>query len=145
MDNFIDLVTGIKEISGTKSRTCEDKNSCSPTNYEVKNCSLRTDIYTRRIRKCGIDYIGIYNKLTNEMIAKIEQSKTKDKQYLNIQITTNEQENCDFCLDGIKNGDEEQVDCGGSCKPCSDKQYIAQYKKPTIWSKFTDWLKKLVT
>jgi len=142
--NFIDLINRTKEITGTKSRICEDKNSCSQTTYETKNCSLRTDIYTKRIRKCGVDYIGIYNRLTNELIAKIEQSKVTDRQYLNIQITTKEQEECDYCLDGIKNGDEEQVDCGGSCKPCYEKQYIAPYKKPSLWSKFTDWFKKLV-
>tara|TARA_Y100000310_G_scaffold327244_1_gene393279 strand:+ start:1002 stop:2312 length:1311 start_codon:yes stop_codon:yes gene_type:complete len=143
--NFVDLITGIEEIRGTKSRTCKDENSCSQTNYETKNCSLSVDIYTKRIRKCGLDYIGIYNKLNNKMIAKIEQSQTKNKQYLNIQLTNNEQEFCDFCFDGIKNGDEEQVDCGGSCKSCDEKQYIRPYRKPSTWSKFTDWLTKLVT
>lgn len=143
--NFVDLITGVEEIRGKKSRICEDKNGCSQTKYETKNCSLRIDIYTKRIRKCGINYIGIYNKLTNKPIAKIEQSQTKDRQYLNIQIINKEQEDCDYCFDGIKNGDEEQVDCGGSCKPCHEKQYIAPYTKPTTWSKFIDWLKKLVT
>jgi gliding motility-associated-like protein len=27
-------------------------------------------------------------------------------------------EPCDDCFDGIQNGDEEGVDCGGSCTPC---------------------------
>ena len=143
--NFIDLVTGTEEIRGTKSRVCNDENSCSQTKYETKNCSLGVDIYTRRIRKCGVNYIGIYNKLTNQLIAKIEQSQAKDKQYLNIQITNKEQEDCDFCFDGVKNGDEEQVDCGGSCQPCNKKQYITPYRKPGLWTKFTNWLKRSIS
>ncbi len=142
--NFVDLISGIEEIKGVKSRTCTDKNSCTQTKYEVKNCSLRIDIYTKRIRKCGIEYVGIYNRLTNELIAKIEQSKAKNKPYLNIQITDSEKEFCDYCFDGIKNGDEEQVDCGGSCKLCKDKQYIAPYTKPSLWSKIESWFEKLL-
>ena len=140
--NFVDLVTGIEEIKGIKSRICEDKNSCSQTKYETKNCSTSVDIYTRRIKKCGVNYIGIYNKLTNKLIAKIEQSQAKDKQYLNIQITNKEREDCDFCFDGIKNGDEEQVDCGGSCQACNKKQYISSYKKPGFWTKIENWFEK---
>ncbi|MAH46533.1 hypothetical protein CMI37_11950 [Candidatus Pacearchaeota archaeon] len=143
--NFIDLISQTKEIRGAKSRTCVDRKNCVATKYEVKNCSLRTDIYTKRVKKCGTDYIGIYNKLTNNLIAKIEQGKAKDNPYLNIQITDSEKEYCDYCFDGIKNGDEEQVDCGGSCEPCHKKQYIAPYQKPTLWKKVGNWFKKLVS
>jgi hypothetical protein len=143
--DFLNLIDGVKEIKGTKSRTCIDKNKCTKTEHETINCSTRVDIYTRRIRKCGQDYIAIYNKLTNEFIAKIQQSGIEEQPYLNIYLREQETEYCDYCFDGIKNGDETGVDCGGSCQSCETKQRISIYKKPSFWTKIETWFEKLIS
>ncbi len=42
----------------------------------------------------------------------------------------------DTCNDGIKNGDETAIDCGGSCKPCSDTEDVSGLiTASTTWSK----------
>lgn len=44
----------------------------------------------------------------------------------NINVTVNQTNTCN---DGIKNGDETGVDCGGSCVPCSELKYCAAQGK----------------
>lgn len=42
----------------------------------------------------------------------------------------------DTCNDGIKNGDETEIDCGGSCQPCSDTEDVSGLiSANTTWSK----------
>lgn len=36
----------------------------------------------------------------------------------------------DMCNDGVKNGDETGIDCGGSCEPCAEEELFAgRYKQ----------------
>jgi len=120
--NFLDLVNlQLNDIKGIKRRTCRDKNSCAEDIEEVSQCSIGVDIYTKTFENCGIEFIGVYNCLDDSLIARIEQG-TENNPYLNI-ILDEEKENlyCDYCFDGILNGDEEKVDCGGSCISCKEK------------------------
>jgi hypothetical protein len=106
----------VKNIGGIKNRICVDKNSCAPLNIEEKNCSLGVDIYTKIFTKCGVKFVGLYNKLDDKLIAKIDRG-TPDQPHMDI-VLDGENDFCDYCLDGIIDGDEEKIDCGGSCKPC---------------------------
>ncbi len=138
--DFIDLVgDNVGNLYGIKSRVCKDKNTCAISQIEEKRCSISVDIYTKKFIKCGENFIGIYNKLNNDLIARIK-DKTEINPSLNIYFR-NEKDNeyCDYCFDGKKNGDEEEIDCGGSCKDCSDK-YKQVILKKSLWEKFIDWL-----
>jgi hypothetical protein len=144
--NFMSLVgDSISDLSGTKSRICVDNNGCVETSEEEKECSVAMDIYTKRVTKCGEQFIGVYNRLNNDLIAKIKRG-TGDKPYLNIDLDGNDDSSyCDYCFNGILDGDEEGVDCGGSCKPCVDKYRRTDYKKQTSWTLFVNWVKRMLT
>jgi hypothetical protein len=143
--NFLDLVGGkVDEIHGSKFRVCRDKNNCISDRAETRSCSVGVDIYTRRFTKCGSEFIGVYNRLDNELIARIDEG-TKDNPYLNIHLDKGDSLYCDYCFDGVQNGDEGGVDCGGSCEDCSDKYRAITFKKKTWWNNFTVWIKKLIT
>jgi len=143
--NFLDLVGGrVDEIQGSKSRVCRDRSGCISDREETRSCSVGVDIYTRRFTKCGVEFIGVYNRLDNELIARIEEG-TKENPYLNIRLDGGDSIYCDYCFDGIQNGDEEGVDCGGSCEDCSDKYRATTFKKKTWWNGFVDWIKKMLT
>jgi len=143
--NFGDLVKGeISTLTGSKSRFCVDKSGCTDSNQEVKECSVGIDIYTKRFSKCGQDFIGVYNRLDNELIARISEG-TEDKPYLNINLDDKKSPYCDYCFDGRLTGDEEGIDCGGSCESCDDKYKKIDFKKPTLWNKFTYWAKNMIT
>jgi len=143
--NFMDLVGGgIDDLSGVKSRLCVDKNGCAESKEETRVCSVSVDIYTKRFSKCGEDFIGIYNRLDNSLIARISEG-TDEVPYLNINLDDGESEYCDYCFDGRLSGDEEGIDCGGSCEECVDKYQRVDFKKKTWFTKFGDWIKKMLT
>ena len=144
--NFMDLARGeINELSGTKSRLCFDKNNCADSQEEARVCSVNVDIYTRRFSKCGEDFIGIYNRLDNSLIARISEG-SDESPYLNINLDDGgESSYCDYCFDGKMSGDEEGIDCGGSCEVCVDKYQRVDFKKRTWWNSFSDWIKKMLT
>ena len=135
--NFIDLVgSSISDLTGSKSRICSDSNKCSAPQTEMKDCSVEIDVYTRRFDKCGKEYIGVYNRLDNEMIARID-AGTKDDPHLNLYLDNQaDSEYCDYCFNGVLDIDETGIDCGGSCMECSEKYKIVDFEKDTPWWKF---------
>lgn len=137
--SFMDLVgNNIEDLYGVKSRVCIDKNNCINAKTEEEKCSIGVDIYTKQFVKCGESFIGIYDKLNNNLIVRIK-DKTEINSYLSIYFRDEkDNEYCDYCFDGEMNGDEEEIDCGGSCKDCSDK-YKQIIFKESLWDKFMNW------
>ena len=123
--DFIDLVgyDQVMHLDGSKTRLCIDKNGCVATQKEEKVCSIGVDIYTKRFERCGEDYIGVYNVLDNSTLAILEEG-VGEKTYLNIYFNDQDGVYCDFCFDGEMNGDEEGLDCGGSCRKCEEDVYV---------------------
>ncbi|MCK5345235.1 MAG: hypothetical protein KAR20_17620 [Candidatus Heimdallarchaeota archaeon] len=143
--DLIDLNEQIDYTKGTKSRICRDLNFCVESIKQVENCSRGMDIYTRRFTKCGIKFIGIYNKLNDKLIARIDEG-AENESILNIHLDGSENNlYCDHCFNGIKDGNEENIDCGGSCEDCSNKYLKTTFRKKTWWDNLYDWIKELWT
>ena len=128
--NFLDLVGGaITDLTGSKSRLCVDMNGCSDSVEEMRECSVNVDVYTKRFEKCGKEYIGIYNRLDNDLIARID-AGTKDNPHLNLYLDDQaDSEYCDYCFDGKMDGDETGIDCGGGCMSCDEKYPNIDYER----------------
>lgn len=120
--NFLDLVNpNFNEISGIKRRICSDKNYCVQSVEEVTSCTSGIDIYTKTIEKCGTKFVLVYNRLDDKLIARVEIGAPTNP-YINFVLDEGiESIYCDYCFDGVLNGDEEKIDCGGSCMSCSQK------------------------
>ena len=125
--NFLDLIGSDKttQITGSKTRLCIDKGGCSSTRKEEQSCSVDVDIYTKKFEKCGKEYIGIYDILDDSVLVILEEGSA-DNPYLNIYFDDKESVYCDYCFDGVMNGDESDVDCGGSCKECRIEIYYEE-------------------
>jgi len=139
--DFVDLVgDNIANLGGVMSRVCTDRRNCVPTQEEVKNCSLSVDVYTRTFDLCGESFVGIYDQLNNNLIARISEN-SEENYYLDIYLDGGEDSvYCDYCSDGEKNGDEEGIDCGGSCEDCSTKYQIVSTEGN---GNLFDWIKSL--
>jgi hypothetical protein len=134
-----------RELKGKRSRICRDLNYCGEITNDVRDCFISVDIYTKKLYKCSIEYVGIYNKLDDSLIARIEIGSPNNP-FLNIKIDEGvEHPYCDYCYDGIENGDEEAVDCGGGCISCEDKYKKIIFKKDTWWDNFVSWSRRLIT
>ncbi|RME30846.1 hypothetical protein D6789_04455 [Candidatus Woesearchaeota archaeon] len=108
--------------NGLQSQKCRDKNGC--TEDEIK--FHRECIYTppRENATCAENWI-----CTDWGNCQPDNTQTRECEDL-ADCGTQEflpplTQPCEYiptCNDGIKNGDEEGVDCGGSCAPCSSIQ-----------------------
>ena len=99
------------------------------------NCSVNVDVYTKRFSKCGKEYIGVYNELTNELLARVDIG-TEDNPHLNLYLDDQaDNEYCDYCYNGQKDGDEIGLDCGGGCMSCEEKYEIGEYEKESWFSR----------
>ena len=129
--DFLTLSDGDYSLSGQQTRICTDKNACALPLIEINDCSLIIDIYTTSSIKCGKEYIGVYNQLDNKLLANIE--KPLNKNQLNIDLSNDISFTyCDYCFDGILNGDEKQIDCDGSCPSCETRRVDIEYSKNII-------------
>lgn len=125
--NFIDFSQGDYKYSGISSKMCIDKNNCVNPKYYTHDCSVSVDIYSKEVERCGKNYTGIYNKLTNELVAILDKGNEKDP-YLNVDLSGRRDFiYCDYCYDGVRNFDEEGIDCGGSCVSCKQKTVYEKY------------------
>ena len=70
------LLSGESWFVGKKDRTCFDSNECYSTIREEENCLLKVEITTRETEICGIKYIEVYEKGTNNLLAR-----TRDLRY----------------------------------------------------------------
>ena len=141
---LLDLVgEEIGGLVGVRSRICADRSGCVEPRKEVENCSMGVDIYVRRFRKCGDDFIGIYDSLNDNLIARIKEG-AESESYLNIYFDDRDDSAYgDYCYDGILNANEEGIDCGGSCMSCENKYRIRAFRKRSWLGKFVDWMRGL--
>lgn len=139
--NFVDLIGNeINNLKGVKSRICEDKSSCIDLKEEVRNCSVDVDIYIKKFTRCGTEFVGVYNRLNNNLIARVKEGTGKNP-YIDIYFgDKGDGAYCDYCYDGILDGDETGVDCGGSCISCDEKYIVGDFVTKSWWDRFWDWI-----
>ena len=141
--NLVDLSKGNGGYTkGVKSRICRDLNFCVEPINQVENCSIGVDVYTQKFTKCGIEFIGIYNRLSNKLIARIDEGTEKNP-ILNIHLDDNSNFYCDYCFNGIKDIEEEGIDCGEGCEECLDKYQETTFRKNDWWTNFSNWMKDI--
>ncbi len=112
-----DLITG-GQLSGERKRTCTDKNNCLVNFEQKENCTLKEEVEVRKKLWCGQEYTEIVSKTTSKVIARIK--VLPNGKAANINFNVGGEGTCAYCSDGIKNYDEEGVDCGGpNCVSCT--------------------------
>lgn len=128
-------------IKGTEYRTCVETTNCELEEDEIierRECSLVLPIRLARAEWCFEQYIEIYDASTDELVSRIKESSVQGISKLDIAFTITEFKGyCSYCFDGVKNFDEEEVDCGGpGCPACVDKGTYTNYLyyvKLSLW------------
>jgi len=112
-----DILQGKTRVSGIKTRTCKDLNGCYEDKEESKSCNLIIPIEAKIVEWCQEEYLEIYDKETGELVSRMKYDPESGE--ISIGIIIGFEGYCDYCFDGIKDYDEEGVDCGGDgCPPC---------------------------
>lgn len=130
--NLDDLLNGIENIKGTKTRTCEDRNDCVGDRLEIRECEVSIPVYAKRIEWCQETYIELYEKDTDKLISRIKDNRDSSLPSLDIAFVY-EKGVCRYCSNGVKDGDETGIDCGGSCPECVDEDYNMNVFQKMMW------------
>ena len=130
------------KVDGIKSRTCRDLNSCTSPMVEEKSCSMEIEVYVETLDKCDGRFKGVYGESDGELVARFEKG-TPENPFFGLYFDNGvESIDCDYCSDGVKNFDEEGIDCGGSCDSC-EVNYVSL--SPLIekspWGKIRDFFR----
>src|SRR3989344_3433124 len=100
-----EVVKGAVQLKGTQTRTCTDKTRKAFDVVEQRSCEIKPVIQIKKIDRCFINYLEV---LENEQpIARLESLSNK----LNINLPLSETNFCTYCYNGIKDFDEDEIDC----------------------------------
>lgn len=128
-----------EKITGTKSRICRDKNSCIPPVIDRINCSTRADITLREAVICNETYLEVYDRIEGNLLSTVKYSKENESMDINLIMSDAIPKKCPYCSNGVKDGDETGIDCGGGCSLCQKK-----IPSHSLLSTITDFLRSLI-
>ena len=104
-------------FAGYHSRLCKDVNGCVEGFFEETPCSEFYELNLQTTLECGREYLLATDPASQRAIAKIDVDSWKEDK-LDIVFVESETTYCSECFNGIQDRSEEEIDCGGECKPC---------------------------
>ncbi len=113
----------IAETIGTRQeRRCYDSSYCiGSVGVETRDCDKTIPVTTKEIDWCHSKYIEVYNAENGMLISRVRKSMLGEGG-MDIDLSLRELSRisyCWYCFDGVKDFDEDALDCGGaSCPPC---------------------------
>ncbi|MAG79241.1 hypothetical protein CMI40_02595 [Candidatus Pacearchaeota archaeon] len=120
-----DILNEELTFKGYKDRSCIDLNGCVSESIEEESCSLSAPIKVKKTKWCNEEYVEVYDIDTNKLVSRIKQEKIPNFSGLSrVDVSfliTKSSVYCNYCFNGIKDYDEERIDCGGSCSECITK------------------------
>ncbi|MDD5192599.1 MAG: hypothetical protein PHH54_02395 [Candidatus Nanoarchaeia archaeon] len=117
-----DLEDIVKErtlLKGERERTCNDLNCNGYNKIERQECSTKKLVYAKKIEKCFDNFLEIYSE-DNVLISRLNLINGTYQQ-LKVQMLLDKYEYCPYCFDGLKNYNEDEIDCqysGIDCPKC---------------------------
>jgi len=137
-----DLISEELSFSGYQTRTCSDLNNCGVlSSVEERSCNLAVPISVKKTTWCNEEYVEVFDVDSNKLVSRVKEteiSNTLNLRRLDISfLTTGFGGYCSYCYDGMKNYDEQGIDCGGpSCKKCVQEVEFFDW---VFWTKLVFW------
>ena len=113
------------EVKGVQTRKCIDNSGCLPDYAESSECSLKQEVTVKTETWCGEEYTELIDT-GGKVVARMK--KTVGGESIDVNLNAAGVGYCSYCYDASKDGDEEGIDCGGSCDKCGVSEEA--YKGP---------------
>ncbi|MCX8159245.1 MAG: Ig-like domain-containing protein, partial [Candidatus Pacearchaeota archaeon] len=132
-----EVLRGMVKYTGERKRICKDIQHCANDYVEKENCLSKYEVVVEGGTRCGerkLFGLGRENNTIFEINAETWKANRLDVIFMQKYALY-----CDWCYNGIRDYDEEGIDCGGSCKDCpvekvAIKSIISLFKMPIyIW------------
>ncbi len=122
--NTFDILFSDSNLKYFQIRFCDDISNCNLDLNEERSCEMRIPINVKKVFYCEKEYVEIYENGTNKLVGRFNEEVINDnlKRYDIEFVISEDVQFCDFCYNGLKDFDEENVDCGGEkCPLCVPK------------------------
>jgi len=112
-------------VSGKQYRYCKDYSKCVSNFVDSKACKTKNPITMKKIQLGDKEYTEVYNEknILVSRLALIDEINNK----LDVQILFDDSAYSPYCYDGVKNFNEDEIDCvldkDGSCPTCEQEFY----------------------
>lgn len=112
-------------VSGFQYRYCKDYSKCLSDFVDSKNCKTKIPITMRKIQLGDKEYTEVYDE-KNVLVSRLALINEKNDK-LDVQMLFDDSAYQPHCYDGIKNFDEDEIDCvfdkDGNCPVCKQEFY----------------------
>jgi hypothetical protein len=122
-DEVSEILSGEIKLFGEENLDCRDLRECAEDYVDTRSCESDVDFYMVEEEVCGRTTIVAYNIITDLPIFQVD-LENWDEDRLDVSFVQSDVIYCSHCYNGLQDGGEEDVDCGGDCKEClpSDKR-----------------------
>ncbi len=136
LEEFNDIAREEVSFLGYRERICYDVNRCTNSFDEFEDCKDSYPVKFSLRETCGKNYLAGIDS-SGKLVAFIDADGWKNDEKLIITFTQDEGGYCPSCYNGVRDENEEGIDCGGSCKKCSeDRDFNYLYVKGSVWAVF---------
>ena len=111
--SFVNLMNN--EVQSNQFRYCKDINNCFPNFMDKRICDNKENVSITIKARCNQTYIELMGEVEKAISRLTNNNK---KSFMNIEINIIGDGYCGYCYNNIKDYDEKDVDCGGSCPRC---------------------------
>lgn len=128
------LFAGTFEFKGMEIRQCVDVNSCVESFEETRVCVESSPVRFVKKEVCGKMVTSVLDEKSGKTVAIVDAEKKTNRKIVSISFIEEKYE-CIWCSNGVRDGDEQGIDCGGSCKKCVQKNTISyDYLRNGLWA-----------
>jgi len=125
--NLEDILDNNLALKGKQTRLCVDKNNFNPDRLENQECDKKYLFTT--VKRCN--YLEVYsNQTLVARLGSLDQKISSSADELNVQITINDKDYAPSCYNGVKDSDEDEIDCvykeKGCCQTCEEKTSLTR-------------------
>lgn len=127
------LIKGKVGFGGYRTRVCDDVNDCIPRFIQEGPCEDSYKLQLSPISECGQNLLAVIDPSSDRKIAKINLDRWKQGKF-DLSFVQGDKQYCPSCFNAVKDGNEEGVDCGGSCKSCGrDYPFLLPLAITLLW------------
>jgi len=139
--NFDSLFISNPFLKGEQTRLCVDQNDNYFNKIEKKECDAGKPVIIEEDSKCVQELqksLNVYElkENSNQVLVSRLNFVFQLSPVLNIDFSADENDYCDYCYDGVKNFNEDEVDCvyeGDSCPVCGLKENLRDYRCNSLY------------
>jgi len=125
-----DIFEGKIKYVGFQERVCSDRKGCALEYSEEQNCRETVDLEFRVDSVCGVETLVALNAENKLPVTQVNLESWEAKR-LDVSFVQGSDIQCSSCFNGIIDGNETGVDCGGDCRKCMTEFGIP--KRFLVW------------